>query len=77
MRMVLDDKNRMIAAFPLKKGQIGLTSGTIPDIRLIACVEDGAVILVDYGETVTMVAGDVVACDEQDVIINSGQFHVS
>jgi hypothetical protein len=75
--MVQDQTFNSIQAFPLTKGQIHRTSGDVEDVRIIACVTDGIVHLNDFGEEVSLLAGDVLCFDKQSVTINSGEFHLS
>lgn len=75
--LVGDKYGTDIQAFPLTEGKINLTTGTTADCTLACCVEDGSITLVDFGDSVAMVAGDVFAFQVQSVTITSGKFHLA
>lgn len=75
--MTSDQGGIPIPAFPLKKGQIGITTGTISNCKMANCSTDGTLTLVSYGESVGMVAGDVYTFDTQDVTVESGSFNLA
>lgn len=77
MKLQLDENGFAIPAFPLTAGKINKTTGTIVKCRGAVCVEDGSITLVEYAETVAMLAGDVYSFKDQNVTIVSGKFHLA
>jgi hypothetical protein len=75
--LVGDKYGTDIQVFPLTKGKINKTTGTVTDCTLVCCVEDGSITLVDFGDSVAMVAGDVYAFSVQSVTVTSGKFHLA
>lgn len=80
--MFRDVNGKVIQGFPLKDGQVNLTTGTKTYVSAIACVADGTVTLDDYTgtPTIAMSAGEVYTIDSTigtgSVTVATGTFHV-
>jgi len=72
-----DGRGQIIQAFPLTKDFVNLTGGTHEGVRMINCVEDGAITINRLGTSVSMIAGDVYTVDVTFVTITSGKFHLA
>ena len=80
MNMVKSNLGIDVQVFPLAKGKVNITTGTIVGITMFICVVDGS-ITITWGDnttsTIACSAGDTYGiADSNSVTIVSGTFHL-
>ena len=77
---MVNESNQIIQCLELQKGQINLTTGTIPaGTHIIHSIEGGSITLSwsdNTTDTVDMIAGEDYAVRGCSVTINSGKYHI-